>query len=911
MYSPNTVLAAIFLYIGLLLVVARWAERTSYKGKSLANNAVVYSFALAVYCTAWTYYGSVGIAATSGFLFLSIYLGPMIAISMWWIILRKLVRIKTAHRITSIADLISARYNRSQAIGALATLIAVVGIVPYIALQFRAIDSTFAIIAKPLEASSPWIGRLHGVGTVSLLVAFTIILGMRKLDPTERHPGMMMALAVESLVKLSAFLAAGIFVVYFMHDGLGDMLQRFSVYQAQLDAVAAKPPEVSAITWVSYTFLSFFAVMFLPRQFHVEVVENLDENHIKTAMWLFPVYMILINVFTYPIAVGGLLSGLPIHAADSFVLDIPVRQGQGLLSLFVFLGGFSAAAGMIMVESIAMSTMITNHFMLPLTDWFKQLGFLRRRLLLCRWVAVAGFIALGYWFQLIVGPAFMLVNIGLMSFAAVLQFVPAIIGGIFWRRSTQLGALLGLSTGFLVWTYTCLVPALVKSGYLWPDLLAVGPWGIEFLNPEHLFGLTELDPISHSVFWSMLFNTSLYVWGSLGFEQNPEESRQAQEFVDVLRPRSAVSPTQKGERNVELRNKRGLLESLLQEYFTPVKASVMIDQCLAELEFNHKSRISILELAELQNEVERNLAGSIGAAQAHRALKETPIFTPSEEKELSEMYGEILAELRITPEELKRKVDYYKERERLLADYAAELEQKVKEQTLHLETANKDLKDFAYVVSHDLKAPLRAISQLAGWIAQDHADALNSEGKQQIDLLLGRVRRMDNLIDGILQYSRIGRVVETEKQVDLNILVPEVIDLIAPPEDVKVYIDGLLPSIKCEETRLRQVFQNLIENAVKHMNKPGGEVRIACETENDQWRFSVADDGPGIDPKYHEKIFQMFQTLAPRDKIESTGIGLTLVKKIIELNGGKIWVESELGRGSVFFFTLPRNGRKA
>jgi two-component system sensor kinase FixL len=228
-----------------------------------------------------------------------------------------------------------------------------------------------------------------------------------------------------------------------------------------------------------------------------------------------------------------------------------------------------------------------------------------------------------------------------------------------------------------------------------------------------------------------------------------------------------------------------------------------------------------------------------------------------------------------------------------------------------LESANEELKNFGYVVSHDLKAPLRAIGSLADWLSTDYADKFDDEGKEHMRLLISRVHRMDGLIDGILQYSRVGRVKEVAVAVELNQLVREVIDLLAPPASITVTIENPLPTVMTEPTRIQQVFQNLLSNAIKYMDKPEGKIRIACSAEGRQWKFSVTDNGPGIKQQHFGKIFQLFQTLAPRDRVESTGVGLALVKKIVEMYGGRIWLESTVGQGSTFFFTLPRTAASA
>ncbi|MGZ3240537.1 MAG: sensor histidine kinase [Burkholderiaceae bacterium] len=228
-----------------------------------------------------------------------------------------------------------------------------------------------------------------------------------------------------------------------------------------------------------------------------------------------------------------------------------------------------------------------------------------------------------------------------------------------------------------------------------------------------------------------------------------------------------------------------------------------------------------------------------------------------------------------------------------------------------ISSANEELTSFAYVVSHDLKAPLRAIGSLANWLSTDYADKFDEEGKEHMRLLVNRVHRMGNLIDGILQYSRVGRVKESLVAVDLNKMVLEVIDLLAPPENMSIEVESHLPTIVAEPTRMQQVFQNLISNAIKYMDKPQGTIRISCADEGRHWRFSVADNGPGIEQRHFEKIFQLFQTLAPRDKVESTGVGLSLVKKIVEMYRGKIWVESTMGKGTTFWFTLPKTAQQA
>jgi Na+/proline symporter len=354
--------------MALLFIIAQYAERqTKIKDRSLASHPAVYALSMAVYCTTWTFYGSVGKAVTSGPLFLTIYLGPTLCVVLWWTVLRKLVRIKSEHRITSIADFISARYDRSQLLAVLATLGALFGTTPYVALQLKSVITTFSIIS-PAESGNAWIGGNVGPVVVVLMIVFTIIFGVRRIDPTERHQGMVMAVAVESVVKLVAFLAAGLFVTYFLYDGFGDVLQRLGQSTFRKHLTFSGSSGSSYLTWTSYLILGMSAILFLPRQFHVAVVENSNEKSILSAMWLFPLYMLLINIFVIPIAMGGLLAGMPVQQADTFVLRLPMESGHAGLTLLVFIGGFSAATGMIMITAMTMATMITNHLLLPLLE---------------------------------------------------------------------------------------------------------------------------------------------------------------------------------------------------------------------------------------------------------------------------------------------------------------------------------------------------------------------------------------------------------------------------------------------------------------------------------------------------------------------------------------------------------------
>ncbi|MBI4797688.1 MAG: diguanylate cyclase, partial [Desulfarculus sp.] len=673
-FSPFTVLLAMALYMGLLFAVALYVERRAAQGKNPSNHPLVYSLSLAVYCTAWTYYGSVGKAASSGMIFLAVYLGPTVGILGWWAILRKLVRLKERYRITSVADLISLRYGRSRLLGALATLVILVGVTPYIALQLKALVLTFKILTDPRADTFLYrfghygpaaVGEHLGAVIAGLMIVFTIVFGARRLDPTERHQGMVMAVAVECVVKLLAFLAAGVFVTYWLHDGLADLIERF-MSQPHLARMmeTGTYSQTAYMEWLSYLVLSMSAVLFLPRQFHVAVVENFDERHVATAMWVFPLYMVLINLFVVPMAMSGLLHGYPRSEADTFVLRLPLEHGAGWLSLLVFLGGFSAATAMVMVSTMTLATMTVNHLALPLLQAWPRLAFLRRRLLGLRWLAAAGVVALGYWFQQEVCWTSILVDMGILSFAAILQLAPAILGGLYWRRGNQAGAFLGLSAGFAVWVYSALVPLFARAGWVSGSLIHRGPWDIGLLAPQHLMGVQAFDPLSNTVFWSLLANVGLYVAGSLVFRQGQEEERLAGEWTGRLTTGPAPPPA--GEAFIDLAGKLEGFEKILLDYLAPERVQAIREQALKDLGLEGLQKVTVTQLAELYRLLENTLAGSIGAASAAVALGRFPLFTSQEAKALSAVYAQMLTSLRVSPRELRRRIDYYREKEELL-----------------------------------------------------------------------------------------------------------------------------------------------------------------------------------------------------------------------------------------------------
>jgi len=908
MFSPLTVLLILLIYFGLLFLLAHWVEAKSALSMRIAGSPLVYSLSLAVYCTSWTYYGSVGKAVTSGMLFTTAYIGPTLGIILWWQIMRRMVRIKNRYRITSIADFISARYDRSVSLAAMAACAALVGSTPYIALQIKSVVATFNIIAGDPGPTTSWVREQIGPLSVILMIAFTIIFGVRKLDPTERHQGMITAVAAESIIKLTAFLACGIFITYIAHNGIADLFADTRALGIDLSEVITLSGQVDTpySTWATYLLLSMSAILFLPRQFHVSVVENSDEKHIATAMWFFPLYMLLITIFVVPIAVDGLRIGFSQSMADTFVLKLPMWYNRPWLALFVYIGGVSAAMSMIMISTMTLATMLTNHILLPIAGTMKPLEFLRRHLLKLKWFSVTLVICTGYWFNVAVGDSFMLVNMGMISFAAALQFAPSILGGIFWERGNKAGAQFALAGGFGIWFYTLVVPAFAKSDWAFQSVVANGPFGITLLKPEALFGMISMDPLSQSVFWSMLINIGLYTTGSMLFEARATGMTLARDFVNIL-DRPNKQPYRPGEAIIDLTSKTKKIVRTLTHYVDSSDAGSMFIGSVRRAGLSGRRKVSLNELAELLGEVEKTLTGAVGAAEAHSAIMSADIYTDEERAKLSNMYAEILADLKLTPGELKRRVDYYKERESLLSNQARTLEKRVKARTVDLEAANKELEAFSYSVSHDLRAPLRAIDGFSQALIEDYGDKLDEEGLDFLNRVRNASQRMGEIIDDILAMSRMSRMEVKRERIDLGEIVLDIVQTLREREpETKVEIE-IQADLKAEaDPRLvRIMLENLVGNAWK-FSADNDAPRITFGTEDalgTTW-FVIRDNGAGFDMRYADKLFQPFSRLHTQEEFDGTGIGLAIVDRVVRKHGGDVRAKGEVGQGAAFFFTL-------
>ena len=529
------VIVVALAYIGLLFLVASYGDRTRGPGREGRTRPLIYPLSLAIYCTSWTFFGSVGLASRTGFDFLTIYIGPALLIGLCSPLLMRVVRLAKTHNITSIADFIAARYGKGQAVAATVALIAIVGSIPYIALQLKAVSSSLETILAHITPATDVTRPL--LGDIALFVAlsmatFAVLFGTRHIDATEHQDGLMLAVAAESIVKLVAFLAVGIFVTFWMFDGPVALFNE-AMQRPTTAAIFSREPRID--TLVAMTLLSFVAFIMLPRQFHVAVVENNNEGEIKRAVWLYPVYLVLINLFVVPIALAGLLT-FPTGSVDSdmFVLALPLQSGSSLFTIVAFVGGLSAATAMVIVESVALSIMVSNDLVMPLVLQRRETLISRREnvgslLLTVRRIAIFAILLLAYVYYRSAGEA-QLASIGLLSFAAIAQLAPAFFGGLLWRRATAAGAIAGMTAGFLVWAYTLLLPTLSDIGVIGERILTDGPAGLSMLRPQHLLGL-DLPPLVHGVVWSLLVNILCYIGFSFRRAPSPIERLQANTFV--------------------------------------------------------------------------------------------------------------------------------------------------------------------------------------------------------------------------------------------------------------------------------------------------------------------------------------------------------------------------------------------
>ncbi|MFO1073802.1 MAG: sensor histidine kinase [Geminicoccaceae bacterium] len=892
MLSAGVILLLSLLYLGGLFAIATYGDRRADRGRSLIRSPYIYTLSLGVYCTAWTFYGSVGLAAQHGLAFLPIFLGPTLASCLLGFLVLKMLRITKAYGITSIADFAAARYGKSGLLAGLVTIVAILGAIPYIALQLKAIAASVTVM---VGADAQAGGADTALLVLLLLALFSILFGTRHIDATERHEGMVLAIAFESVVKLVTFLTVGAYVTYVLYDGFGDLLAR-AAHLADGPPLTIAAGAGGYADWLLMTGLSGIAFLFLDRQFQVAVIENVDEQHLRTAAWLLPAYLLAINLFVLPIAIAGAVGA--VGENDLYVLLVPMAAGRDWLALVAYLGGLSAGTAMIIVATVALSTMISNDLVMPVLLRLPFVRLTERRdvvpfILLIRRVAIATLLLLAYAFFRLVGESFSLVSIGLLAFCGVAQFAPPIVAGLYWKEANLLGAVAGLVLGVAAWVYTLVLPAMAAAGVLDAGFVADGPWGLALLRPEALLGLTGLGSVSHAVVWSLGLNvTAIVLCGLLGRQGNLERL-QAVLFVDVTL-HEGIGRMWRGDAKVA--DLRRLLIRFLGRHRADAVFAADFRRRGEVLSPDQRADGALVQRAE------RQLARAIGAASARVMIA-------------SVVHGEVIG-----PDDLIKILDETSQ----VISYSQQLEHKSQElerATAELKDANERLRqldhlkdDFLSTVSHELRTPLTSIRSFSE-ILLDTPDLERGERDEFLQIIVRESERLTRLINDFLDLSKIesGRMEWCVGTWDLVGIVDEAVaathGLFA--EKAIRLLRGAMPAgamVRCDRDRMIQVLINLISNASKFVAAGEGRVALDLRAGEEGYLVRVEDNGPGVPEPYREAIFEKFRQVsgsALKGKPKGTGLGLAICRQIVEHFGGRIWAEdAELG-GAALCFTMP------
>lgn len=885
MVSLNQLIGVCLVYVAGLFLVAFLAERAAIRGRGdwLLRSPLVYTLSLSIYCTAWTFYGAVGYAARSGMEFVTIYLGPSLVMIGWWWVLRRLVRIGRSQRVTSVADLISARYGKSNVLAIMITIMAVIGVTPYIALQLQSVTLSLSIFASPdPDSGGAALNNAHAAFWVAGgLALFTVLFGTRNLNANERHHGVVIAVAVEAVVKLFALLAVGAFVVWGIAGGLNETL-------ARIDASSIGGWQAQGGRWSALIFLSAAAFLCLPRMFQVLVVENDDERHLQIASWAFPLYLMLMSLFVVPIAVTG-LDLMPAGSnPDLYVLSIPLSQGHNGLAMFAFLGGFSSATSMVIVATLALSTMMSNHIVMPV--WLKlrgggaqQSGDVRGVIIRARRLSILLIISLGYLYYRASGGSGALAAIGLISFGGVAQFLPALLGGIFWRGATRMGAIWGLGIGFMLWMFTMLLPSFGPGAALSQGVFDHGLLGLGVLRPQALFGIDGIDPTVHAIWWSLSLNTFAFAVVSFFTFPHPLERLQGAQFVNVFDhssgPAHGWTVAASGAEDLMIMSQRILGATEARAFF---ERHARWQGATGGLPRPTPAFVQALE---------RELAGSVGAATANA------------------MIGQIIGGQALSVEDLMAVADESAQ----IHEYSSQLEAKSRELTetaQELGHANQKLtqlslqKDsFLSQISHELRTPMTSIRSFSQ-ILRD-TDALTGTEKTRFaSIIHTETIRLTRLLDDLLDLSVMenGEVSLNSKPVNLRAVIDQavmtsragssnVITVHRTPEaeEIVLFTDG---------DRLAQVFINLVTNAIKYCDAAKPELTIAVRRDDDVIVVAFTDNGSGIPADGEGIVFEKFARLCNED-VDGAGLGLAICREILTRLGGEIRYVSHVG-GATF-----------
>ncbi|MCH3880986.1 MULTISPECIES: sensor histidine kinase [Tenacibaculum] len=890
-----TLIAIIIIYLAVLFYIAFLGEKKSQS--KWVNNPYVYSLSLAVYCSAWTYYGSVGIAANSGISFLPIYLGPVIAAPLWIVVLRKIIRISKQHKISSIADFISLRYGNNRFLGALVTIVCLFGTLPYISLQLKAVSETFEIMSDD-SGSITTVGLSDSTFYVALLLAvFAAFFGTQRTDASEKHKGIIASVAFESILKLVFFLIIGVYVTFYLFDGTSDIYNQMSVAPNFKELTTISGVE-DGFNWLFLISLSFMAIFLLPRQFQVSVLENNREKHLKKAIWLFPLYLLLFNLFVVFIAWAGKLTFGNTKNAEYFSLLLPLENGNSFLATLVFLGGFSAVISMVIVSTLALSTMVSNNLIIPygFLDKFiknqpernsKYIKNIRR-------ISIFTIIITAYFFYVIFSKELSLYSIGLISFVIISQLAPSFFVGLYWNRGSSKAAIIGILVGFFIALYTLVLPFTLQAYTGTDNFTQYGLLSISALKPYALFGVDFLSPPAHAFFWSITFNVMCYLVFSLVVKGNYRERNYAEMFVDTknfttLQDSALVW---KGEAYV------ADIKSVLVRFLGEKRATRALNIFFTKYDLPKDTQLAD---ARLINFSEKLLTGSIGSASAK-------ILIASVVKEDQISLVEVLKILEESKENIvSNKVLLEKSNE------LTQLSSKLKDANEELISKDRQKDEFLDTVAHELKTPITGI-RAATELLMDEDDEMPKEIKAQfLKNILQDSDRLGRLIHNILDFEKLetGRLHLDIQYQDIKKTITKAISSIsqiAVKKEVQIInINTHSFNLNYDEDRILQVLTNLLSNAIKFCASKTGKITVDYKLGNELIEVSVTDNGKGIPEEDHDFIFDKFYQSKDQNtrKPQGSGLGLAITKQIIEKHNGKIWAKKDVKNGATLVFTIP------
>jgi Na+/proline symporter/nitrogen-specific signal transduction histidine kinase len=895
--SKVGLIALIFLYLGILFLVAFFAEK--HKGSKLVSHPAVYALSLAVYCSAWTYYGSVGMAANTGVEFLTIYLGPIIAAPLWIVVLKKIIQLSKVYNISSIADFISLRYGNSRFLGALVTLVCAASIIPYISLQLKAISETFELVSTSslgIEGSSIVTDSTFYIALI--LALFASFFGTLSLDASKNKTGVMFSVAFESVLKLLFFLVVGVYVTYYIYDGTVDIYEKASL-QFDLKTLSTINGLTGGINWYFSIVLSFLAIFLLPRQFQTSVVEFTSRKQLKTSIWLFPLYLLLFNVFVIFIAWGGLLIYGSQANSDYYTLLIPMYFEDYWLAILVFLGGLSAVISMVVVSTLALSTMLSNNLIIPY-------GFLKKltrskssannekTIKTIRRISVFTSIILAYLLYSSFNPGISLFSIGLISFLIIAQLAPSFFIGMFWNRGSALGSKVGILLGMFTIGFTYLLPFLVQNIFNNNQLIENGLFGSSLLKPYALFGIDILNPVNHALYWSLLLNTAAYLILSVIKKGNYRERNYGEMFVNSekvieLKENAYVW---KGEAYVDD------IQNILVRFLGASKAEKALRVFRKRYAVNPDEKLAD---ARFINFSERLLTGAVGSASAKILISNV-----AKEKPVS------LIEVLKILEENKETISVNKSLE--------EQSQKLIKLTSELKSANDELKiqdrlkdDFLDTVAHELKTPITSI-QASSEVLVEAEDMPLELQKRFLSNIIQDTERLNVLINDILDLEKMasGRDELSLELRAINSCINKAIsgvESIAKKKNVEVtFHDSFEIEMEFDYSKMHQVFTNLLSNALKFVEQDLGKIDVILEENEDEVFCKIKDNGKGIPEEDIQLIFKKFYQSKNQTfkKPVGSGFGLAICKQIVEMHQGEVYAKPDLKRGAELIVKLPK-----